>query len=461
MRKALLFFLKVGLLVAAAVWIARRPGTVQIEWQGWLIETSVGVLALGALMIAILAAVLYSLWRFLLGSPGAFGRYRQSARRERGYLALTQGMVAVAAGDREAARKFARKADVLLNEPPLTLLLSAQAAQLNGDEQAARKYFEAMLERPETEFLGLRGLLTQALKAGDGRRAAELAQRAQALQPKAQWPALTLLELEAKEGHWTDAEDALEKAVKAKAIPAAEAPRHRAALLAERARMAAALGRTEEALTLAQKAHDLNPGLIPAAALLATLRARTGNAKAARRAVENAWRIQPHADLADAWGEAGGEADSLARVKRFEALVALDPGSVEGHLALARAAIVAKLWGEAANHLRIARDMAPTARVHRLLAELSRAEHGDGAEAREWLAKVAGAAPDPAWTCARCGAEHALWSASCHRCGGFDTLSWGRGATLPATSAAPAIAPPAAAAAGTLAPALGTDIASR
>ncbi len=56
---------------------------------------------------------------------------------------------------------------MLLAEPPLTLLLSAQAAQLNGDEQAARRYFTAMLDRAETEFLGLRGLVMQALRGGD------------------------------------------------------------------------------------------------------------------------------------------------------------------------------------------------------------------------------------------------------------------------------------------------------
>ena len=59
------------------------------------------------------------------------------------------------------------KADGLLNEPPLTMLLSAQAAQLNGDDGAATGYFEAMLERKETEFLGLRGLLNHALKRDD------------------------------------------------------------------------------------------------------------------------------------------------------------------------------------------------------------------------------------------------------------------------------------------------------
>lgn len=424
MKKALLFIAKVALLVAVAVWIARHPGTVSIEWRGLVLDTSVGVLAMALLLAALTGAVLYSIWRFVTAGPGAFGRRRSGARRERGYLALTQGLVAVAAGDREAARRFAAKAETLLNDPPLTLLLSAQAAQLDGDEGAARGYFEAMLRRPETEFLGLRGLLTQALKEGDHAAAAKLARRAQALQPKAQWPAMALLELETREGRWIAAEEALEKAVRAKAVAAADVPRHRAALLAERARIAAGQGRAEEAIGLAQRAHDLAPGLVPAAALLATLKAQAGNAKAARRAVENAWRLGPHPDLAEAWGEAGGPADALARVKRYEALVALTPSALEGHLALARAAIAAGLWGEARNHLRIAQDAAPTARVFRLWAELVRAERGDGPEARDWLAKAAGAPPDPEWVCGACGSDHDSWSATCIRCGRFDTIVW-------------------------------------
>src|SRR5262249_1991532 len=65
------------------------------------------------------------------------------------------------------AKRQAKIANNLLNDPPLTLLLAAQTAQLGGDEDAARRYFTAMLEKPETAFLGLRGLLMQAMKAGD------------------------------------------------------------------------------------------------------------------------------------------------------------------------------------------------------------------------------------------------------------------------------------------------------
>src|SRR5919202_454843 len=108
---------------------------------------SVAVMLLGVLALAVLVGLLWRIFRGVVTGPRAFWRRRRERRRRAGYRALTQGMVAVAAGDPDKAQRYARKADVLLADPPLTLLLSAQAAQLNGDETAARKYFQAMLKR--------------------------------------------------------------------------------------------------------------------------------------------------------------------------------------------------------------------------------------------------------------------------------------------------------------------------
>ena len=82
----------------------------------------------------------------------------------RGYKALTQGMVAVAAGDAQEARRQARKAENFLADPPLTMLLSAQAAQLSGDDKAAGKFFKKMSERKDTKYLGIHGMLNQAIQ---------------------------------------------------------------------------------------------------------------------------------------------------------------------------------------------------------------------------------------------------------------------------------------------------------
>src|SRR5690606_29724893 len=121
--------------------------------------------------------------------------------------ALSMGMVAVAAGDREEAGRQSRRASAMLSGVPLSNLLSAQAAQLRGDEAAARRYFEAMLDQPETEFLGLRGLLMQALRARDDARALRLALRARELRPRSPWLLQTLAELQTRLGDWEAALD--------------------------------------------------------------------------------------------------------------------------------------------------------------------------------------------------------------------------------------------------------------
>lgn len=423
MTRALLFILKLAIVIAVAVWLVSNPGSVEIAWQGYVIETTVGILILAALVVVAVGVVLYRTWRGIRRAPGAIRGRRQSRRRERGYRALTQGMVAVAAGDAEAAKRFARKADGLLNDPPLTMLLSAQAAQLNGDETAAGRYFTSMLDRPDTAFLGVRGLLTQAIKRGDGGEALRLARRAHDLHPRTPWVLGTLFDLEARSGDWKRAEQTLREAMKAGAIATETGRHHRAALLLERSFEADVNGLDKEAQDLAQKAHDIVPGWAPAAARLARLLNRAGKPKPAMKTVERAWRVAPHPDLAAAYGEIGDETDPLSRVKRLERLHGLNADSVEGRIALARAAIDARLWGSARGHLNRALAIEPGARVYRLFAELEQAEHGGGA-ARDWLSRAADAPPDVTWVCLECNATAPQWRGICTSCGAFDSLAW-------------------------------------
>ena len=435
--RALPALIVIALLVAAAVYFVERPGSVALTWQGWRVDTSVAVLVLGVVFVAMLAAALFHLLRKIIGGPRALLRARRERRRREGYRALTQGMVAVAAGDAEEAQRFARKADVLLAEPPLTLLLSAQAAQLNGDDQAARKYFTAMLDRPETEFLGLRGLVMQALRRGDERAALALVERARALRPRTQWVLSSLVELQARAGKWFEAEATLAEATKRKALPAEGSRHHRAVLLHERSRAAEAQGEAREALQHAAKAHELDPGFTPATVRYAQLLRVGGRKRPAAKAIETGWRAQPHPGLAQAWGALFAEETPLARVKHVQRLAANNPGHVESRIVQAEAALEARLWGEARRHLESLGGTPaprpaggnsappPTPRVCRLMAELEEAERADHAASRAWLARAASpAALDPSWVCGACGTESAQWSALCPACRSFDSLLW-------------------------------------
>src|SRR5690242_11048126 len=281
----LFFLIKVAVVAVAAVWVAQRPGHVSFVWLGYRLDTSIGVLLAALLLLLLLFILLQVLWRRVWRGPRDLVRLRSERKRRQGYRALSQGMAAVAAGDAAEARRQARLANSLLDDPPLILLLAAQTAQLGGDETAARRYFTAMLEKPETAFLGLRGLLMQAMKAGDRAEALTLARRAYEERPNTPWAVTTLLDLQLEAGDWTRAQPILQHAAKTKVLSDPVVRRRRAVIAAERARREP----PATGLDAAREAVKLAPELVPARTMLARLSAQAGRPKDAKRAIEQGW----------------------------------------------------------------------------------------------------------------------------------------------------------------------------
>ena len=104
MIRALWFLLKVAVVIAAAIWLADRPGTVSVHWLGYAVEAPFWVALLVTIVALGIAALGYRLIRALIRTPYRIRRHSRVRRRERGYRALTQGMVAIAAGDAQTAR---------------------------------------------------------------------------------------------------------------------------------------------------------------------------------------------------------------------------------------------------------------------------------------------------------------------------------------------------------------------
>ena len=247
MRRLLTLFVLV-VAVAVAVFFADRPGAVTLVWQGWRIDTSLAVLLLAATIGFVVLWFVLRGFGALLAAPRRMGLARRERRRMEGYRVLTRGLVAVAAGDTREALRLALQSETLFRKgrvasPPLGLLLAAQAAQMKGDAATAEKHFRAMLEAPETEFLGLRGLIVQALKAGDDATALALTERAHRLQPKSGWVLQARLALEARQSAWRRAGDTLTQAVRRGAITSQAGRHHKAALLLARSHEAAKDGR--------------------------------------------------------------------------------------------------------------------------------------------------------------------------------------------------------------------------
>ena len=396
MIRLLVLLVLIALLAWSGQWLVAHPGSLAFDWLGYRIETSVVVGVVALLLIALTISLVWGLVSFLFRLPRRMSLASRIRRRERGYEALSRGLIAVGSGDARAARREAAEAGRLIRHDPMTLLLRAQAAQLSGDGATARALFQEMAQRPDTKLLGLRGLYVEARRAGENDAAFAFAEEAQKLSPVA-WAGQALIERHAAESRWAQALEALERSGAAGQIDKAELTRGRAALKLAMARELEET-QTEKARALAAEALAARPDLAPAAALVSKLHGRRGDYKKATKIVEQAWGVAPHPDLAQAYVDVrpgDSNADRLTRARKLARLKADEP---EGRLALAAVAIAAREFGEARAALAplVEGDSRPTARVCAAMAHLEEAE-GHDAKAREWWGRAARAPRDKAW----------------------------------------------------------------
>ncbi len=393
----IVFFLALIAAVALGVtWIAEQGGGIALSWGVWRVETSLPVFIL-VFTIALAAAILaWSILRGLWRTPARIAQLRHRRRAARGRDAITSGLIAVGTGDHFAARRHAGVARRLAHQDPLTLLLNAQTAQLDGDRDGAQRAFRAMAERDDTRLLGLRGLFIEAQRNDDPYTAVAMAEEALKIAPASPWASHAVLGFRCAKGDWDGALAILDNNFAAGLIDPEPYRRQRGVLLTARALEAEHSDR-ELSRTSAMEAVKLAPTLEPAAALAAKFLSEDNQIRRAMRIIEAAWVAQPHPDLADAYAHVRLGDAARERLSRIETLAKKAPDHLESGLALARAAIDASEFSRAREALApfIA---APTQRVALLMAELERAEHGDDGRARSWMLRAVRAAHDPAWT---------------------------------------------------------------
>jgi HemY protein len=429
--KIFLFLGFAAALAFGAAWVLETPGEVKIAFGGREFFVSpigfvVGLVALLLLGLVILKVIgfLVALLRFLMGDETAISRYFSRSRERRGFEALSDGMVALAAGDPKAAAKQAAKAERLLGRPDATRLLSAQAAEQNGDRAKAFGYYRDMLANDRTRFLGVQGLMAQKLEEGETDTALALAKKAFALKPGNERVLRTLFELQSKQEDWAGARETLNASMHARLLPRDIGTRRDAVLSLADARAALAEGNTARGAEAAIQANRLAPTLIPAAALAARVQAESGAKRKATKILTAAWAANPHPDLAAAFAAIEPDESPATRRKRFEALTGVAPDNAESRLLAAELALAAEDFPAARKALG---DLAETQPTTRSLAIMAAVERGQGAPdqvVRGWLAKALGASRGPQWICGKCNHVHAAWAPVCENCGAFDTLDW-------------------------------------
>jgi HemY protein len=397
MLRLILFIVLVAVIGSGFAWFADRPGDVTLVWEGTRYQTSLMVVLAG--LAALVASIMILWWiiSVILRSPALMRRFYRNRRRDRGYYALSQGLIAASSGDAGKARKLAKDSRNLLGNEALVQLLDAQTLLLEGNRQTARERFTAMLDDDDTRLVGLRGLYLEAEREGEKEASLHYAEEAAKLSPSLPWAGSALLRYQSSTGDYEAALRTLETNRAAGLVGKAEAERKRAVLLTAQA-IAEEPATPDKAIKHATQALKLAPSLVPAAVTAANAYARKSDFRRAGKALEAVWGKDPHPDIAQAYVSLRSGDSVLDRLKRARKLESLQPGHRESAFAVAEAAIAAKDWDAARDAMKPLIASGPTQRVCMIMADIEEGQHGDRGRMRDWLARAVRAPRDAAWT---------------------------------------------------------------
>lgn len=424
MLSLLAYFL---VLTLAAIWLAHFaevPGSISMEWYGWEIETSVVFLIAAIGITLILAVAAIQLFQFITQWPSRWRIQRFRKSQEQGLAVLTEAFAAFAVADLHTARKLIRKADKNLHYAPLTTLLNAQLARMEGRDAEAATELKKLLSFKETQFLAARGLLEQARRKGDTELALHYAEQAEKLRPDSPTAALALVDLYTLKKLWQHALETIEQAKRHRAFTRDEATRFKALVFYQRAEELFAKGDDETALHFARQSHKLLPSLVPNTLVVMHTMHKLGMDSKIPGVIAATWKLFPHPSLATAYRRIYQTEKASKQLKRIEKLASLAPDNIESQIAIAEAALDAGEFSKARNFLQIALSKQETPRICKLMARLIEAENRDTDDAQHWLRRAVKAELGPSWSCESCQAIPQQWSLHCPECNAFDTIQW-------------------------------------
>lgn len=429
--KIILFVVVVAVMTIGAGYLIEAGGEVRIaigtvEFSLTPLAGMIGfALLLGLGWVALrLLGLSIAVFRFFNGDETAISRYFDRNRERRGFEALADGLMALASGEGRAAMAKAAKAEKYLARPELTMLISAQAAEMSGETKRAQDYYKKLLADDRTRFVGVQGILKQKLTEGDTDTALKLAEKAFALRPRHEKTMETLFSLQSGKADWAGARKTLEAKLKAKLLPRDVHTRRDAVLALADAREKIEAGDVEAGRLAAMQANRLSPDLVPAAVLAAEMQVLDNNPKAAVKLLKKAWTALPHPALAEAFAEIAPDETPQERVSRFAPLLKINPDNPETRLLAAELSIVAEDFSAARKTMGDLAETTPTTRSLTIMAAIERGEGSPDKVVRGWLTKALGASRGPQWTCTTCKHIHANWAPVCENCAGFDTLAW-------------------------------------
>jgi len=418
----LAYWIVISLLVTAAVaWLISLPGTLTLEFLDMRLQPRLGVAAFFVMAAIAIIIFAWGLLRRIVGAPYYIARRSRERRKDLAFAALSDGFIALQAGDSAKARLLAREARANLPQNAAAQLLEARADLALGDMHSAREHYRALITNKKTALAALSGLYDQARAQGRTDAALTFAQKATEIAPYTSWANAAVFDDLTRRGLWAEAANMVAAEPAMSRDDKMRKRRRQAVVETARAQLAEP---TEQlaALDHALAALKLVPDFVPAALIAARIYINRGDSRKAMSLLRRVWRATSHPDVATLFANAVPGASSIDRLKRVRELIDTQPQNKPAALVLARACIDAYDWPAARNALANYSSANPSQSVCLMMAEIEEGQSGDQGKAREWVNRAVRAPRDPVWTADGITAED--WEPVSPVTGKLDAFEW-------------------------------------
>lgn len=408
----------------AATWVVDNDGAILINWLGYRIETTVAFFIFAVLFVSLCASVIFYTAIWLYSAPLYYRKALLERRREKGLVALTEGFAAVAAGDIKQAKSLTKKAQSSLGSIGITKLLSAQAANLEGNKLVERQQYTAMLEDEATEIIAIKGLLLAAKEDGNLDQAVELAEKAVSLQEDADWAYSILFDLYKRTQQWHKASEVLENLLRYKVIDKKHYKYLKAIIALSTGIMLDKQGFIKESVYSFSLSYKELPDFVPAIISYAAALVKNDQQKKAIKVLESGWKKIPHISIAEQYMELFNGQTGDKRIKQSERLYQMNPTSMNGHIIVAKTALHCGDLNKARNHLKLALAEEETKLICQLMGELETMENSSQDIIQKWYKRANQASDKDNWSCVSCGNISESWHPNCNNCQEFNSYKW-------------------------------------
>ena len=165
-RYLFILFQFIVLLIIAS-WSIQNSKPISFLLNDITITTSTSFVIIGLIIIIIIVLLIQRFVFFIKQSSQKYKFYRERSIYQKGYNSFLQGMVAIANKDFKKAILESKNINKYLKDKSLSLLLKSESLKIEKKYNELNNVYEEMLNNPQTNLLGLRGLMEQNIRAQD------------------------------------------------------------------------------------------------------------------------------------------------------------------------------------------------------------------------------------------------------------------------------------------------------